>query len=163
MAIRPFPKKVSIPSQTVVFPQICPHCLDTASERIPIESKGVLTGFYVFYTKWKYSAIRVPFCAKFARIFSLSNCVWNIALIITVCLAIALGFSEGARHDRGSGLLLFFLIMGPASIPMWLSRPGKHIRLLAVDSASIQFAVQDPAYAEKVAALNNTSVVEWYD
>jgi hypothetical protein len=57
MAIRPFPKKVRVPSQTVVFPQICPHCLDTASERIPIESKGVLTGFYVFYTKWKYSAI----------------------------------------------------------------------------------------------------------
>jgi hypothetical protein len=162
MAIRPFPKKVRVPRKTVVFPSTCPHCLRPASESIPIESKGVLTGWYLFYTKWKYSVIRVPFCRRFARRFWISHRIWNIALIATLILALAVGFLASS-HDRGSGLLLFIVIMGPASIPLWLNRPDRHIRLLAADAASIQFAVQEPAYAEELAAQNGTTVAEWYD
>jgi len=162
MAIRPFPKKVRVPRNNVKFPLTCPHCLDRASESVPIESKGILTGWYLFYTKWKYSVISVPFCRRFARRFWLSNRIWNIALIVTLCLAVAVGFASGP-HDRGSGLLLFFIIMGPASIPVWVNRPDRHIRLLAADASSIQFAVQEPAYAEELATLNATSVAEWYD
>src|SRR5438034_11457575 len=120
MAIKPFPKKVRVPRKTVVFPQTCPHCLGDASETIPIESKGILTGFYLFYTRWKYSVIRVPFCAKFARRFSIWNRVWNFAFIALLILIVCIGFLVGpSQFDRGSGFLLFLLVMGPVSIALW--------------------------------------------
>ena len=162
MAIKPFPKKVRVPRNNVLFPPICPHCLSPVSESLPIESKGVLTGWYWFYTKWKHSVIRVPFCSHFARGFKLFHHIWTVALVVTLLLIVAVAFLTGTS-DRGCGILLFAFIMGPASILLWINRPDQHIRLLAADAATVQFAVQDPTYAAELAARNGTTVAEWYD
>ena len=61
------------------------------------------------------------------------------------------------------GFLLFLLVMAPASVPLWINRPGKYIRLLGTDEDSVEFAVQSKRYAQEFATLNGASVTGLYD
>src|ERR1035437_3951585 len=45
---------VFVTGKTVSFPPVCPHCLRSASQALPIQSSGRFAGYYVFYTKWKH-------------------------------------------------------------------------------------------------------------
>ena len=147
--------------RAVVFPPVCPHCLQPATATVGIESGRTLSGFYVFFTRWKYSAIQVPFCARFARRLRIANVVWTASFFVLLGLIGILACIS--RLDGGEAFVLSVLVMGPAWIPLWILRPDKYIQLLATTDESIEFGIVSEQYAQNLAAINGTQVAAWYD
>jgi len=121
---------------------------------IGIQSDEKLAGYYVLFTRWKYSTIRVPFCSAFAK---------RMRRTYFTCLSVAFGSIAAyiififatARDVQGNEAAIVFLIfIGISWVPTLIVRPGRHIKLLNCTDDRIQFEVRDSTYAKMLAVLN---------
>ncbi len=155
------PVRVKLARKTVSFPPVCPHCLLPASVTIGIEESGRhFSGFYVFYTRWKYSTIQVPFCAEFgARLRTASTvCTAGFFVLIGLFILVVLAFEIALEGWQAA--LAVILIIGITWIPPMIVRPGTYIQLLGATEDSIEFEVSDADYAKRLPALNGVILPE---
>ena len=61
--------RVTLPTHSIRFPPVCPHCLGPAKKQIVVKTKSEFAGLFVLYTKWRHWRLQVPFCRRvwFAR------------------------------------------------------------------------------------------------
>lgn len=136
MAITPFPKRVKVKGGTINFPPICPHCLQPATTTVSIQSTRTLTGYYDAYIRRKFSTIRVPFCARFARKHRIAKMVWSAGAVLALVFILVF-----LTANKTEVLFLFLLFAGPAWIPLWVLRPEKYVQLLPATGDSVELGV----------------------
>ena len=56
--------RVTLPTHSIQFPEVCPHCLGPAKKHIVLKTKSEFAGFFVLYTKWRHWRLVVPFCRR---------------------------------------------------------------------------------------------------
>jgi hypothetical protein len=56
--------RVTLPTHSVRFPPVCPHCLGRAETEIVLKTKSEFAGLFVLYTKWRHWRLQVPFCRR---------------------------------------------------------------------------------------------------
>ena len=153
MAITPNSVLVKVTKKTVAFPPVCPHCLKPATASVGIQSDERLAGYYVVYTRWEYSTIRVPFCASFAKRIKRTQIICFSAAFISIAAYILSIFATGRAVQGNEASFVFIIFIGVLWLPSMLFRPGKYIKLL--DHADgIRFEVRDLRYAKMLASLN---------
>lgn len=160
MGVPSNPKLVTVKKRTVVFPTICPHCLKLATVNMGIQSDEKLAGYYVLFTRWKYSAIRVPFCAAFAK---------RMHRTYVACISVAFGliaayivsiFATGRVVEGNEAAIVFLIFIGLFWLPSLIVRTETHIKLLNSADDCIQFEVRDLTYAKMLAELNGETPPE---
>lgn len=139
---------------SVVFPAYCPHCLRPAAFLISIQSADKMTGYYIFYSRWKHSIIQVPFCAEFARRRRALITLWVSILLVVIAILVAFVVVSGIVLQGWQIGLWVVGFVAITSIPSLVVRPGKYIELLAESDNCIEFSVRDPEYAKMLASLN---------
>jgi hypothetical protein len=155
---KPLSKRVNIRSKVVVFPNLCPHCMQAAHDSIGIQSSGTFAGYYIFYTKWKYAGIQVPFCPRFVRQFNTINHICNALILIFGAILFVLFLTK--YYSTSAMILIGVLIGGIVWILFDNFGPDRWIKLLPSNGVGLQFVVERLEYAKELAALNNASVVD---
>lgn len=156
------PKRVIFPTKNVLFPPICPHCLKTAEFYAEISSKPELEGYYIYFTRWKYSKIRVPFCRQVAFLKRTLDWIFRFALVSFLIFSFLAGMF-GWLGDGNSGILILcFPILGPVLIMQWLFRPENHIQILEGSDGFLEFGIEKESYAKAFSDLNSGRIEDWF-
>jgi hypothetical protein len=116
-----------------------------------------MTGFYVFFSRWKHSAIQVPFCSEFGdRLRRASTaCVATFYVLFAVFVVfVVLIIALGIILEGWQACLSVFGLIAITWIPSLLVRPERYIRLLAVSADSVEFSVRDADYARMLERSN---------
>jgi len=148
------PKIVTVKNKTVVFPTVCPHCLKLAKVNIGIKSGEQLVGWYFVLTRWKHSAIQVPFCAAFAN--RMRNLYVSCFFLALGAIAAYLTFviATGRIVQDNENWIAYLIFIGIFWMPSLIIRPNRHIKMLVSNEEGIQFKVRDSTYAKMLATLN---------
>jgi hypothetical protein len=56
--------RVTLPTHSIRFPPVCPHCLGEAKTHIVLKTRSELVSYYVVYMKWRHLRLEVPFCRR---------------------------------------------------------------------------------------------------
>jgi hypothetical protein len=144
--------------QRVVFPPICPHCLQPATDTVQISSTGTVMGYCDAYSRREYATLRVPFCSQFRHKLQTPKLLWPAVVVLAAAVLLAF-----ATPEIEAVLLLVLIGAGALWIPTWILRPEKYIQLLPTTGESIEIGVVNEQYAKELASLNGTTVVDWYD
>ncbi len=156
-AFLPPPKRrwyrVRIRAAAISFPRVCPHCLQPADQTLSVESDRSLAGYYLFYTKVKYTAIQVPFCAAAFRRAKRARIIWLIGFF--AALAVSLTAASLFKISNESFICLALSLLIPAWIPTWISRTEKFIRIDSTPNGSVAFLVRNFEYARRLATANS--------
>jgi hypothetical protein len=56
--------RVTLPTHTIRFPLVCPHCLGPAKTQIVVKTRSELAAYFVVYMKSRHGSLQVPFCRR---------------------------------------------------------------------------------------------------
>lgn len=56
--------RVTLPTHSVRFPPVCPHCLGPAKTQIVLKTRSELVAYLVVYMKTRHWTLPVPFCRR---------------------------------------------------------------------------------------------------
>jgi hypothetical protein len=126
--------------------------LKNAPTGVRIESSHRFVGWYVFYTKYKYNVIHVPFCDEFARRRFLAARIWNYTLITVFVILFVIAFRM--KITSGESVMLFLCAMSVPGLLTWVTRPEKFIRISEINETSVEFEIESDQYATEFTRLN---------
>jgi hypothetical protein len=144
--------KVLVRTGTLRFPSICPSCLvPNPDAQILLKSEQHrFAGYRVFYIKYKYRTVWIPYCSACARRLSIWMRVSTAATLLGLMLCVAIMVSFNL--DRWAASLLIIPLCGPG---IWASTSlGHYVRLVHDDENSLELRFKSPEYANHFHQLN---------
>ena len=154
---------LKIHGKAVVFPAVCPHCLQRADIPIQVKSPSRLAAHYVVATKWKYFTIQVPFCKDYARKYRNAQLVFASVLGLGIAIFITVMLITMSTLSDWQFVVLTMVWIGLAMIPFLFVSPSKHIKLVGQDDSCIEFAIRDRKYAQMLEIANGMAPSEIND
>ena len=151
---------IKVTTKAVSFPPVCPHCLETATTYVTIASEEKIVKNYIFFSRWKYSKISVPFCTTFAK---------RERKAYRICFATAFGllaayilFQLIAMRPVAGNEIYFvvFSFFGILWMPPLFAGTWRYIKIVNATDDFIDFQIRNPRYAKMFADLNGVSPPE---
>jgi len=136
-------------SERFCFPNMCPGCLKPEPDahlRVNSE-KGLLTGFYLFATKWERLWVSVPFCAECAN----RRERWekrDMASLLIAAVAALVSAGWFAVWSKAEPWEFWAIFLGSAAIFTtlfnWLLTDHRAVRIQRYDGDTVTFAFSHP-------------------
>lgn len=144
--------RVCVRDDIINFPLVCPHCLRPASRSLPVELRGDLSGYYLFYATFRAARVRVFFCDPIANRIKWAQIIWIVGFVGS--LVVALGGGSVLHLSADAIQPLVWAMIAIAGTPMLFFNTRRFVRLLSTAHSSTDLAVRNKLYAQTLAESN---------
>ena len=135
---------ITVNSEDFRFPNLCPQCLiPNCTWTIQVQSdRGKFAGYFVFFTRWRHTVVKVPFCENCARKIAKRGRFGQVLTFVGLITAVAIS----VWLDLGRGAV--FLLAIVLCLPGILLDVGNGVVHFAVAEEGLVFRFKSKEYAQ---------------